>query len=339
MNLSPTAPIPIHHGRSKVQIFQDSSSNLNSSSGALSPQPQLSPSPPDFIPQEEHVISRIGNHVLLEEVGPKVFKSINTFNHHECICKVTQIQQYRETFAPTFQLGPHPHISNVEEVLLGETQAYVMFPATYGDMHTFVRRKRKLREREAAPLFRQMVEAVAHCHAHGVVLRDLKLRKFVFKNEERTEVVLEGVEDAHILESPDNDSLSDKHGCPAYVSPEILLTNGSYSGKAADVWSLGVILYTMLVGRYPFHDSDPAALFTKIRLGQYQLPDSMSTQAKSVIHSLMRVDPSERLTAEEILQHPWFRNASLPHRSSRRADSKIPDQLVPDFFIAEEGIA
>lgn len=336
MNLTaPSVPIPIRHGRSKFQIFQDTPSSLNKG-GSLSPQPQLSPSPPDFVPQEEHVISRIGNYILLEEIDPKVFRSLNTFNHHECICKVVDVQQYREAFAATFHLGSHPHVHHVEEVIQGQTQAYVIFPTTHGDMHSFVRRKRKLREREAAPLFRQMVQAVAHCHSNGVVLRDLKLRKFVFKNEERTEVALDGVEDAYILDPPYDDRLTDKHGCPAYVSPEILRTSNSYSGRAADVWSLGVILYTMLVGRYPFHDTDPAALFTKIRSGHYNMPESLSTQAKSIIHSLMRVDPNERLGAEEVLDHPWFRSASNPHRSSRKPDPKLVDQLVPDFYMKED---
>lgn len=95
------------------------------------------------------------------------------------------VHQYREAFAPTFHLGYHPRINHVEEVLQGHTQAYVIFPTTHGDMHSYVRRKRKLREREAAALFHQMVQAVAHCHTHGVVLRDLKLRKFVFKKEGR----------------------------------------------------------------------------------------------------------------------------------------------------------
>lgn len=65
----------------------------------------------------------------------------------------------------------------------------------------------------------------------------------------RTELKLESLEDAVILDEVENDWLHDKRGCPAYVSPEILRAGAHYSGKAADMWSLGVILYTMLVGR------------------------------------------------------------------------------------------
>ena len=91
MNFIPSAPIPIRHGRSKFEIFQDASSNLDKTGGLLSPQPQLSPSPPDFVPKEEHVISRIGSYVLLEEVDSNVFKCINSLNHHEYICKVRNL--------------------------------------------------------------------------------------------------------------------------------------------------------------------------------------------------------------------------------------------------------
>lgn len=65
----------------------------------------------------------------------------------------------------------------------------------------------------------------------------------------RTELKLESLVDAVVLEEPESDWLHDKRGCPAYVSPEILKAGAHYSGKAADMWSLGVILYTMLVGR------------------------------------------------------------------------------------------
>lgn len=66
----------------------------------------------------------------------------------------------------------------------------------------------------------------------------------------RTTLKLESLEDAVVLDDPEEDLLQDKRGCPAYVSPEILRAHHTYSGRAADMWSLGVILYTMLVGRY-----------------------------------------------------------------------------------------
>lgn len=65
----------------------------------------------------------------------------------------------------------------------------------------------------------------------------------------RTQLKLETLEDAVLLDDPEDDILQDKRGCPAYVSPEILRSYARYSGRAADMWSLGVILYTMLVGR------------------------------------------------------------------------------------------
>ena len=65
----------------------------------------------------------------------------------------------------------------------------------------------------------------------------------------RNTLKLESLEDAVVLENEEHDLLSDKHGCPAYVSPEILRRDALYSGRAADMWGLGVMLYTMLVGR------------------------------------------------------------------------------------------
>lgn len=68
----------------------------------------------------------------------------------------------------------------------------------------------------------------------------------------RTTLKLESLEDAVVLDDPEEDLLQDKRGCPAYVSPEILRAHRTYSGRAADMWSLGVILYTMLVGRWVY---------------------------------------------------------------------------------------
>ncbi|KAG8291079.1 Tribbles 2 [Homalodisca vitripennis] len=141
----------------------------------------------------------------------------------------------------------------------------------------------------------------------------------------RSELKLETLEDAVLLKDPEDDILQDKRGCPAYVSPEILRSHARYSGRAADMWSLGVILYTMLVGRYPFNDSEHASLFAKISRGHFVVPECLSSRAKCLIRSLLRRDPCERLTADDVLLHPWL---TREERYSPPAHHQ--DQLVPD---------
>jgi tribbles-like protein len=72
-----------------------------------------------------------------------------------------------------------------QEVVVGQKQIYLVFPPCHGDMHCYVRTRRRLREPNARHLFRQIVAAVHEAHAKGIVLRDLKLRKFVFTDESR----------------------------------------------------------------------------------------------------------------------------------------------------------
>ncbi|KAG7258588.1 hypothetical protein CRUP_007431 [Coryphaenoides rupestris] len=285
MNIQRSPPINIaRHGRHKAHDFEDLSVEPDQlqpqprvllSQPARDPDPDRDPDPgpatPD--PSSQHCVSRVGDYLLLEALeGDHVF----------------EIGRYQESLAAYFALGRHPHINQVLEVLLGESRAYAFFARSHGDMHSFVRTCKKLREDEAARLFRQIAAAVAHCHDNGL---------------------LESLEDTYMLAGRD-DSLSDKHGCPAYVSPEILNAGGSYSGKAADVWSLGVMLYTILVGRYPFHDVEPGSLFSKIRRGHFSVPDSLTPKAKCLIRAILRREPSERLTSREILEHPWFAAAA-----------------------------
>lgn len=144
----------------------------------------------------------------------------------------------------------------------------------------------------------------------------------------RTKLVLENLEDACVLTGPD-DSLWDKHACPAYVGPEILSSRASYSGKAADVWSLGVALFTMLAGRYPFQDSEPALLFGKIRRGAFALPEGLSAPARCLVRCLLRREPTERLTASGILLHPWLRENAIPAAPPRSRHCEA-DQVVPE---------
>lgn len=109
-------------------------------------------------------------------------------NHLVLVCsrQVFSIKKYHEFIAPYTRLLPHSNICKISEVVLGENNVYIFFERNYGDMHSYVRTCKRLQEDEAVRLFGQMAAAVAHCHENGVILRDLKLRKFVFTDPQRS---------------------------------------------------------------------------------------------------------------------------------------------------------
>ncbi|XP_050999496.1 tribbles homolog 3 [Acomys russatus] len=301
----------------------------------------LPPSPPpasDLSPAVAPA-TRLGPYVVFEgEQGNRTFRALHCPTGTEYTCKVYPASDAQSVLAPYARLPTHQHVARPVDVLLGSRLLYAFFAQTHGDLHSLVRSRRGVPEAEAVALFRQMAAAVAHCHQHGLVLRDLKLRRFVFSNCERTKLLLENLEDACVMTGPD-DSLWDKHACPAYVGPEILSSRPCYSGKAADVWSLGVALFTMLAGRYPFQDSEPALLFSKILRGTFALPEGLSVPARCLVRCLLRKEPSERPVAPSILLHPWLRE-DRSRVSPSQSDHWERDQVVPDgpgLEEAEEG--
>lgn len=307
---------------------------------------QYSKSPPPLSPNHTYPTSDCNTfqeaivadkYQLLEQVeGSSLYRCIDINTQEELVCKIVSRDSHSLVSAH-YRLDSQPRISSLHEVLVGNRYLYLVFPKAHGDLHSYVRNRKRLRESEARRLFRQIAETVQVCHENGIVLRDLKLRKFVFADKEKTELKLESLEDAVVLEEPESDVLHDKRGCPAYVSPEILKAGSNYSGKAADMWSLGVILYTMLVGRYPFNDSEHANLFAKIQRCQFVVPDCLSSKARCLIRSLMRRDPAERLTSEDIFYHPWFAKED-PDWTALTCDQQVPVCKIFDEDFVPDGI-
>ncbi|VDK64132.1 unnamed protein product [Onchocerca ochengi] len=171
----------------------------------------------------------------------------------------------------------------------------------YGTLHSKVQAgKVKLSESETFSLFSKIVRGIAFCHACGIVVRDVKLRKFV------TQLRLRDIFDVFVCDDIKDDRLRDRHSCPAYVAPEILKDSPEYAGRPADIWALGVLFYVLLFGSYPFNDTTPQRLFYRILKAKFSIPSQIpvSQTARALIFGMLRKEPSERPSAEQLLYIP-----------------------------------
>jgi tribbles-like protein len=209
------------------------------------------------------------------------------------------------------QLAAKYHLHFFRDVIpLTTTTALVIYPNYLSNLHTHITEKHRLNEHECRNLFTQIIRAVQMCHQVGLIVRDLKLRKIIFQDNHHTHLLLTGLDEAIMLQNPftTDDFVASRFSCPVYACPEIVLNRQMYSGKMADSWSLGIILYTMLFGRYPFCDRTLVGLFIKIGRCRPDIPRTISLKARSLLRSLIRVKPDERLLAQDLLGHVWFGN-------------------------------
>lgn len=214
----------------------------------------------------------------------------------------------------------HPHVVQMKEVFpAGEYLAIVMEYVPNGDMFNYVVAKRGLPESDARWFFQQLVLGMDYCHRKGVCNRDIKLENTLLVLQPDKKPLLKMC-DFGYSKSDNLDSVArSKVGTPGYTAPEVITTlpGKSYDGKIADVWSAGVMLYTMLFARYPFERSEDKALsptdrtqkvLRRIIAVDYEIPSSpaISADCKDLMKKLLVKDPQERLTLHQVMHHPWF---------------------------------
>jgi polo-like kinase 1 len=149
-----------------------------------------------------------------------------------------------------------------------------------------------------------MISALKYLHAHKVIHRDLKLGN-LFVND-KMEIKIGDFGLATKLEF-EGDRKRTIWGTPNYIAPEILEGKNGHSYEV-DIWSLGVIIYTLLIGKPPFETSDVKTTYKKIRMNAYNFPDNIkwSKQSKDLIASILHLDPAKRPNLTQILEHEFF---------------------------------
>ncbi|XP_047329805.1 calcium-dependent protein kinase 20-like [Impatiens glandulifera] len=161
-------------------------------------------------------------------------------------------------------------------------------------------------ERKASQLARVIVSVVETCHSLGVMHRDLKPENFLFVNQEE-ESQLKAIDFGLSMFFRPGETFTDVVGSPYYVAPEVLR---KHYGQECDVWSAGVIVYILLSGVPPFWDESEQGIFEQVLKGELDFISepwpSISDGAKDLVRKMLIRDPKKRLTAHEVLCHPWI---------------------------------
>lgn len=202
----------------------------------------------------------------------------------------------------------HPHIMHF--VNFFEEPDYfflVMELMAGGDVFDWIVERTHYTELDARDLIKILLKAVEYMHSRGVAHRDLKPQNLLLTSkEDNAHIKLCDFGFSRRVHTPQ--SLIIRCGTPTYVSPEIL--KNVPHDQSTDMWSIGVILYVLLVGYPPFMEDSQTELFRKIRAGDYDFPEEnwkhVSDEAKDLIRKLLIVDPLERLTAGGALRQPWI---------------------------------
>ncbi|KAJ3199991.1 hypothetical protein HDU82_009271, partial [Entophlyctis luteolus] len=197
----------------------------------------------------------------------------------------------------------HPHIISVYDVI--ETDAFIYILTEYavgGELFDYIVSNKRIAEDEARRFFRMVAGAVSYCHQNAVIHRDLKPENLLLDENKSIKLIDFGFANNY---KTDGSQLDTFCGSPFYAAPEMILGK-KYTGPEVDMWSLGVILFTMLCGHLPFDDDNLKQLYRKIAVGKYVVPDYVSPTARHLMSRLIHTHAQTRATMRELVMHPWI---------------------------------
>ncbi|CAK0785101.1 hypothetical protein CVIRNUC_008307 [Coccomyxa viridis] len=211
----------------------------------------------------------------------------------------------------------HPHIVRFYECFLTEKHlAIVMEYAAGGSLYSHVTANLGLGEDTSRFLFQQLILALDYCHKMNISNRDIKLENTLLERVQPGKNPLIKICDFGYSIDDQSSLPKTKVGTPGYTAPEVL-TSARYDAKLADIWSAGVMLYTMLCCSYPFEkqEDDPKDLRTQTKIMQrimraeYEWPASrqISRECKDLVSKVLVADPRRRMAIQDIQKHPWYR--------------------------------
>ncbi|XP_061143279.1 serine/threonine-protein kinase MARK2 isoform X11 [Syngnathus typhle] len=292
-----------------VQVIENSGQDSKSSSGRSSMSRCRNSVATTTSDEQPH----IGNYRLLKTIGKGNFAKVKLARHvltgKEVAVKIidkTQLNSsslqklFREV--RIMKLLNHPNIVKLFEVIETEKTLYlVMEYASGGEVFDYLVAHGRMKEKEARAKFRQIVSAVQYCHQKCIVHRDLKAENLLLDADMNIKIADFGFSNEFTL----GNKLDTFCGSPPYAAPE-LFQGKKYDGPEVDVWSLGVILYTLVSGSLPFDGQNLKELRERVLRGKYRIPFYMSTDCENLLKKFLILNPSKRGSLEQIMRDRWM---------------------------------
>ncbi|XP_058630719.1 MAP/microtubule affinity-regulating kinase 4 isoform X2 [Onychostoma macrolepis] len=258
-------------------------------------------------------LPHIGNYRLLKTIGKGNFAKVKLARHiltgKEVAIKIIDKTQLNPTSLQKLfrevrimKTLHHPNIVQLFEVIETEKTLYlVMEYASGGEVFDYLVSHGRMKEIEARAKFRQIVSAVHYCHQKNIVHRDLKAENLLLDANANIKIADFGFSNEFTL----GNKLDTFCGSPPYAAPE-LFQGKKYDGPEVDIWSLGVILYTLVSGSLPFDGQNLKELRERVLRGKYRVPFYMSTDCEGILRRFLVLNPSKRCTLEQVMKDKWM---------------------------------
>jgi len=233
---------------------------------------------------------------------------------------------YREV--KIMKLLNHPNIVRLFQVIESERSLYlVMEYASGGELFDHLVKNGRMREPDARMLFRQLVSAIEYCHRKSVVHRDLKAENLLLDQHMNIKIADFGFSNTFDANAP----LETFCGSPPYAAPELFMGR-KYSGPEVDSWSLGVVLYTLVIGILPFDGGNLKELRENVIRGKYQVPYCISIECEHLIRKFLVLNPAKRTTLLAAMTDKWINQG---HEGDRLRPFQEKPMDLEDFYRLE----
>ncbi|KAL2915687.1 Cell cycle serine/threonine-protein kinase cdc5/MSD2 [Polyrhizophydium stewartii] len=226
----------------------------------------------------------------------------------------------------------HPCIVKFYHVFEDDVNVYMILELC--ENKTFVemlKKRKRLSDPEIRYYMHQLFDSIRYMHRHGVIHRDIKLGNLFLSDRMHLKIGDFGL--AAVIKH-DGERKKTICGTPNYIAPEVLFNKEGHSFEV-DVWSLGVVMYTLAVGKPPFQTKDVNSIYERIRENNLEFPAAVpvSSEIRTIIKSLLNSNPEQRPSIDDVLEHPFFAYQPMPAQIPVSALSATPkfdaSNLIP----------